>query len=158
MEPKTYTYKSEFSYWIFLPVLVFSGLAFYCFLYDAGIAIRNKTILASPYSYYATGAIAILFLVYSFYKLKAHKDSLQNSSKIKLGENGVSFPHKKSKLEVDYKSINELYIQESEDDGESVIIYTENNKNRYEFFHDYFESTEKYIEFKTHIEKSVSIA
>jgi amino acid permease len=157
MEQKTFIYKSQFSYWIFLPAVIFSGLTFYCYQYHSNIAFKGKKIIEFPYSYYLTGILCFLFLIYSIYKFKKHKDSIQNNSTIKISQGVLVFPHKKSTLNVDFKSINELYLKDNSDDGESIIIYSDNSKNRYEFFHDYFESTEKYIEFKTSIEKLVSI-
>ncbi|MDO6518596.1 hypothetical protein [Zobellia uliginosa] len=157
MEQKLFIYKSKFSYWTFLPPFVFLGIAFYCYQYDLNIAYKGRNILESPNSYYVAGTISILLLVYSIYKFKQYKDSIQNSSNIKISKNGLVFPHKKSTLSVDFKDVSELYVKDSSDDGESVIIYSDNGKNRYEFFHDYFESTEKYLEFKTAIEKSVTI-
>ncbi len=110
--------------------------------------------MESPYSFYATGTLCFLFTIYSIYRLNKHNNSIKRDNTIKVSERGLVFPYKDSSLNIDFKDITELYIKNNSEDGESIIIYSGNNKNRYEFFHDYFESTEKYLQFKTCMEKS----
>ncbi|WP_109436690.1 MULTISPECIES: hypothetical protein [Aquimarina] len=152
-EYKEFEYKSTFSYWTFMPAIIFGALTLYCFYYNAGIAIKGKSIISSPYSYYILGVLFISFLIYSIYKLKAHKTAIQNKNTIKISQTTISFPHKTTQVILSFKDISKLYIKDDSDDGESIIIYTNDNKDRFEFFHDNFISSTAYIEFKISLEK-----
>lgn len=153
-EYKEFEYKNTFSYWTFMPVIIFGALTLYCFYYNAGIAIKGKTILGTPYSYYILGIFFILFLINSIYKLRAHKIAIQNTNTIKISETTIGFPHKTSKVILNFKDIHKLYIKDDSDDGESVIIYTLDDKDRFEFFHDNFITPTAYNEFKILLKKS----
>ncbi len=154
MEQQEFTYKSTFSYWSFLPAIIFAGIAGYCFINDIGIAYKNFRILPSPTSYYVTGGLSILFFAYAFYKLFNVVNTNKNKAPIKINNNSISFPIGKSNIiYANFLDIDELWIKDDSDDGESVIIYTKPDNDRHEFFADNFESTSKYIDFKTVMEK-----
>ena len=156
MKKKEFVYKVKFSYWVFLPAAILVGLAFYCFLFNAGIGIK-RLVLSPPYSYLVSGIFGAIATVYGMNEYKSYKNSTQNSNNIEVNEDGVVFPHKKSVRRFAFKDINELYEKNDDDDGESFILYIDNEidgKKRYEFFHDNFESTQEYLEFKAAIEQS----
>lgn len=156
MEQKIFAYKSRFSYWIFLPAIVLLCVALYCYQYNANIIYKGKNIITFPYSFYYTGILGFLFLMYAIYKLRAHYVAIQHGSSIKVSENCLVFPYKKSNMSIDFKEITKLYIKNSSDDGEALIIYSHNGKKSYAFFHDFFASTDQYVAFKAHLEKSIN--
>ncbi|WP_324026573.1 hypothetical protein QSV08_03340 [Maribacter sp. BPC-D8] len=154
MNIKVFKYKSKFSFWVFLPAILFLGLFFYSYLYNANITYKGRHLLEYPNSYYVTGLIAILFLAYAVYKLIKHRKSIQNKNDITISEHTLSFPHKNTVAKINLKKVDELYFNDDSDDDEvSVILYINDRKDRYEFFLDFFESVEKFTEFKTHLEK-----
>ena len=154
MNDKVFKYKSKFSFWVFLPAILFLGLFFYSYLYNANITYKGRHLLEYPNSYYVTGLIAILFLAYAVYKLIKHRKSIQNKNDITISQHTLSFPHKNTVAKIDIKKVGELYFNDDSDDDEvSVILYINDRKDRYEFFLDFFESIEKFTEFKTHLEK-----
>ena len=154
MNNKIFKYKSKFSYWVFLPAILFLGLFFYAYLYKANITYKGRHLLEYPNSYYVTGIISILFLAYAVYKLIKHRNSIQNKNDITISQHALSFPYKNAVAKIDLKKVDELYFNDDSDDDEvSVILYTNDKKDRYEFFLDFFESVEKFTEFKTHLEK-----
>ena len=154
MNDKVFKYKSKFSYWVFLPAILFLGLFFYAYLYKTNITYKGRHLLEYPNSYYVTGLIFILFLAYASYKLIKHRNSIQNKNDITISQHTLSFPHKNAVAKIELKKVDELYFNDDSDDDEvSVILYTNDRKDRYEFFLDFFESVEKFTEFKTHLEK-----
>ncbi len=156
MEKKVFVYKVKFSYWVFLPAAILIGFTLYCFFFNTGIGIK-RLVLPAPYSYMITAVLGAIASIYAFNEYKSYKNSTQNSNNIEVNEDGVVFPYKKSVRRFAFKDINELYEKNDEDDGESFILYIDNEidgKKRYEFFHDNFESTQEYLEFKTAIEQS----
>lgn len=149
----TYNYTLKFSFWLFSPVLIFGGLAVYSLINEVGFSYRGRISFPYPYSYYIPGIIAVVFAVYFVNELLKWHRAKQNTEPIKLGDTSMSFSEGSSMIvRVNYKEVNELWVKD--DDDESVILYTDNNKNRYEFISDNFDSDSKYIEFRTFLEKA----
>ena len=70
MEQKVFIYKSKFSYWVFLPSIILFSIAAYCYLNNASITIKGKSLIEFPYSYYIAGGLSILSILYSLYEFK----------------------------------------------------------------------------------------
>lgn len=154
MNTHSFTYRATFSYWVLTPVLIFSGTAFYCFKYNAGMRYRTFRFLEAPNSYYVAGVLAILFLAYAIYKFLKVQRINTNKNPIKISDTTVSIPTGKSDVvHVPFSNINELWVQYDEDDGESLIVYVNQDKDRYEFFAENFESYDRYTDFKSLMEK-----
>ncbi len=154
MTNQTYNYTPKFSFWLFFPVFIFGGLATYSLVNKVGFSYKGRMSFSYPYSFYVPGIIAVLFAVYFVNELLKWHKSKQNTEPIKLGDTSMSFAEGLSMIvRVNYKDVNELWVKDDEDE-ESVIIYTENNKNRYEFLSGNFDSDSKYIEFRNFLEKA----
>ena len=154
MNTKTFNYKEKFSIWIFTPAAVFIAVAIYAFIEKVSFSYRGNMVLDYPISYYVPGILGVLFIAYGFYKFIKASKSKQNQKPISLGETSMSFPKGSSdSVLLNYSTINELWVKDDKDDGESVILYSEDSKNRFEFFAENFDSDSKYIDFKTYLEK-----
>ncbi|MBJ2174835.1 hypothetical protein JBL43_11345 [Aureibaculum sp. A20] len=154
MNTKTFNYKEKFSIWIFSPAVVFIAVAIYAFIEKVSFSYRGNIVLNYPLSYYIPAVLGVLFIAYAVYKFINASKSKQNKKPISLGESSMSFPKGSSDtVQLNYSSVNELWVKEDNDDGESVILYSENNKNRFEFFAENFDADSQYIEFKTFLEK-----
>ena len=155
MSIQTFTYKENFSPWVFTPAFVFFALTTYAFIEKVSFSFKGRVFLEYPYSYYVPGVLGFLFIIYAIYKFIKASKSGQNQKPISLGESFMSFPKGATdSITINYRSVNELWVKDDNDDGESVILYTDDNKNRYEFFEDNFENETKYIAFKTFLEKN----
>jgi len=156
MTNKSYNYIQKFSFWIFLPFLIFIILAVYSYLNQSRLVYKGHRLLNYPYSFYIPAIFGVLFLIYAVTKFSNWSKSKQNLAPIKLGDSVLSFPKGSSEIiHVNYIDINEIWVKDDED-GESIILYTENNKNRYEFFAESFDSNSKYIDFKTFLENKAN--
>ncbi|MDY7395857.1 hypothetical protein UMM65_11425 [Aureibaculum sp. 2210JD6-5] len=154
MTVETFNYKEKFSFWVFTPAVVFIALSSYAFSQKVSFTYKGRSFLEYPYSFYIPGALAVLFILYAISKFIKATKSNQNKKPISLGESYMTFPKGSSdSITVNYSNVNELWVKDDNDDGESVILYTENNKNRYEFFAENFENDTKYVAFKVFLEQ-----
>jgi len=154
MSTLTFNYKEKFSFWIFLPGLVFIGLAVYTFMEKTGIRYKGRSLLDYPTSFYIPSAIGLLFIIYGVYKYSKATQSSQNQKPIRLSENSMTFPKGAAdSVTINYAQVNELWVKQSKDDGESVILYSEESKHRVEFFAENFDNDEDFVQFKTYLEK-----
>ncbi|MEW7280550.1 hypothetical protein ABW636_18335 [Aquimarina sp. 2201CG1-2-11] len=154
MNQQIFTYRHTFSYWVFLFPTLCLGLASYCFMYNAAIAYRSHRFLEAPYSYYVTGGLGVLSLLYVGYSFFKVQNANRNTANITVGDSLLSFPKGGDEVvRVNFLEINELWIKDDSDDGESVIIYTKPNNDRHEFFAVNFQSISTYIDFKRLMER-----
>ncbi|WP_221409165.1 hypothetical protein [Reichenbachiella versicolor] len=156
MEQNTFRYHSvsSFSFQTFIPAIASFGLSYYCYEYQAGIRYRSLRVLEYPTSYYVTTLIGVVILVYALYQLIQHGTS--SGGDIRLSHDYFTFPKKRESIKVKYDDINQYEFKDDSDDGESVVIYTRTDKKKYQFFHDYFESTKDYLAFKRGIQQARS--
>lgn len=159
---QTFNYSPKFSWsFLFLAAVGIAGIA-YAFISPFSIRFKNFTLLEYPGSKYAVIAIGILFIVYTIHKWLKVKAMNSAQNLIELSANQMIFKHLEgytlSNQQLLYFEVNELWNKSDEDDGESIILYTENSKNRYEFFAENFDSAGDFAEFKKWLEtKCVNI-
>jgi hypothetical protein len=79
--------------------------------------------------------------------------SVDKSNSINIYGNTISFKKKSNRINLNANDISQICIDNDEDDGESIVICSKKDNKRYEFFEDYFESTELYVQFKSVVEQ-----
>lgn len=160
---QTFNYKEKFSWgFIFLALAGIAGIA-YSFVQPFNIRFKSFTVLEYPNSKYAVIVIALLFIIYAVHKFLKMKAGSGPDNVIVLSDNQLAFQHLQgyalTSKAISFFEVSELWNNTDDDDGESMIIYTEESKNRYEFFAENFDSTGEFAEFKKWLElKCTNIA
>ncbi|WP_295119366.1 hypothetical protein [uncultured Chitinophaga sp.] len=152
---QTFNYREKYSWgFLFTAAVGLAGIV-YAFMKPFNLRYRNFTLLEYPNSKYAVIAAGILFIAYAihkFFKMRA----INSGSAVQVSNEGMSFSEIKSYAPVNtsllFAEVNELWNKEDKDDGESMILYTQNSKNRYEFFAENFESMGEFTNFKKILE------
>lgn len=149
---KEFTYKQNFSPWIFLAPLLLGGGAVYFEMNQMGVGYRRmRNLLPYPYSVYVFGGGAILLLLYGLKKLSNYRASQSNNQPIQVTDTTLTFPNGKEVESFSFADISGLKVEDDTDDGESITIYVKNKEH--EFFEEFFASTAEYVEFKSLIER-----
>ncbi|CAN5172398.1 hypothetical protein BH09BAC5_BH09BAC5_13510 [soil metagenome] len=151
-----FEYKEKYSWgFLFLAAVGIGGII-YAAVQPIDIKLGSKTILEYPtskYAIWAAGALFILFAVHKWLKMKANNSS---SEGIVVSGNELQFKYVKgysvSSQQLLFAAVNELWNKTDDDDGESMILFTEESKNRYEFFSENFETSSQFAEFKKILE------
>jgi hypothetical protein len=151
-----FLYRQKFSYGFIVLALVGIIVIIYSLLKQFSITYKNVLLLQYPYSNYAGIGAGILFLLYPLHKY-FYMRAINNTTKlIEVTEANVSFPHismyKSSMKSFKYVDVNELWLKDDKDDGESVIVFA-NKTNRYEFFAENFENLTRFSTFKEILQK-----
>ncbi|UYQ94382.1 hypothetical protein MKQ68_04670 [Chitinophaga horti] len=157
-----FNYREKFSWsFLFLAAVGIAGIV-YAFVGEPfNLRYRRLTLLEYPNSKYALIVVGILFIAYTIHKYLKVK-AISQGEPIVVDGNSMQFSaissYKPVSTTVHFDKVNELWNKEDKDDGESMIIYSENSKNRYEFFADNFESMSEFTNFKRILEaKCVNI-
>lgn len=153
---QTFSYKEKFSWsFIFLALLGLTGIV-YALLIPFNLKFKNFTVLQYPYSKYMVFGLGILLMAYAIHKCL--KMSVINSvaNIIVVTDHQFTFYNLegyalRSKT-VSFFEVNELWSKTANKDGESMIIYSQESKNRYEFFAENFESGAEFADFKKWLE------
>jgi hypothetical protein len=158
----TFNYKEKFSWgFLFMAALGLAGIVYSFVSEPFAIRYRRFTVLEHPNSKYALIAVGILFVAYAVHKFLKIK-AINQGEPIRMSDSGFTFSaissYKPVPASVNFAEVNELWNKEDKDDGESMILYTQQSKNRYEFFAENFESMGDFTNFKKILEaKCVSI-
>jgi hypothetical protein len=147
-----FKYRPKFSIWYFTPFVSFGLIASYAFYLKSAIPYKYIRKLTYPNNLYIFGGLALLCLLYALYKIY-NVLSVDKSNSINIYGNTISFKKKSNKINLNANDISQICIDNDEDDGESIVICSKKDNKRYEFFEDYFESVELYIQFKSIVEQ-----
>ena len=153
---KTFVYKEKFSWgFLFLAAVGLAGIL-YAFLKPFDIRFKNLTVLEYPASKFAVIAIGILFVLYAVHKYLKMSITSGKENIIVILDDELIFRHLNGyalvSRQISFTSVEELWNQTDEDDGESIILYADHGKNRYEFFAENFGEKADFEEFKTILE------
>jgi len=154
---KTFTYREKFSWgYLFLLAMCVAGI-FYALTQPFNIRFKRLELLAYPTSNYVVIAASVLMILYVIHKLLKMKATNSQDNTITVSESELEFKHLKgyslTNAQVVFGDVNELWNKTDDDDGESMVLYTEKNKNRYEFFAENFASAGEFAEFKKLLEQ-----
>lgn len=151
---RSYNYRKTFSYWTGLGPLVLLAGAVVFGIYEVGLEFRNLELLPYPYSAIAFGVGGCALLIYLLYTMRSVRAFNKNPHSIVLFEDSMEFPQgASSKVAVRYRDVSQFWVKTDKDDGESVIIYVDDDAHRYEFFAEGFDSMEEYATFKAFVEE-----
>lgn len=153
---QTFIYREKFSWgFVFLALIGVAGIV-YAFMNPFDIRIKSLRLLEYPNSKYAVILIGLVLILYAIHKYLKAKASSSRANVIVLSDNQFTFQHLQgyslsSKI-VSFFEVEELWNNNDDDDGESMIVFTHQSKNRYEFFADNFNSPGDFAEFKKWLE------
>lgn len=147
----SFTYKAK-SPWlfIFLPLV---GIVFivYALMEPFTLKFKNYTALDYPNSKYVAIAVGAILLAYGIHKILKTSVLNKNAEPIITTDNELEFNYLKMyssiRIKLLYSMVTELWNKEDKEDGESITLHT-SDKNRYEFFANYFASTQEFATFK----------
>lgn len=151
MTTQTFVYREKFSWGFLFPAAIGLVGIVYAITNPFHIRFKNLTVLAYPNSKYAVLGIGLVFILYAVHKYLKMKAVNAADHTIVVSGNDIHFKqlngYTLSGEQVDLASVSELW-NNTDDDGESMIIYTAERQNRYEFFAGNFASASDFAAFK----------
>jgi hypothetical protein len=160
---QTFTYREKFSWgFLFLAAVGLAGII-YSFAKPFNIRFKNFRLLEYPTSKYVVIAVGIIFILYAIHKYLKMKAVNTAENIILAADHELIFKDLSGYSLTDkrfaFSNVDELWNKTDDDDGESMIIYTNPDQNRYEFFAENFESATAFAEFKKILEnKCINIS
>jgi hypothetical protein len=150
-------YRMKYS-WGFVWLAGFSVVCIaYSLMQPFNIRFRRLTLLEYPQSNYTVIGVGLLFVAYAVHRFLQIRAANSATMPISFTREGMSFPYiqgyKVTSATVHFPLVNELWSKSDEDDGDSVVLYVENNKYRFEFFAMNFESLARFEEFSAILEQ-----
>lgn len=153
---QTFNYREKYSWgFLFLAAVGIAGIVYPFVSEPFNLRYRSFTVLEYPNSKYALIGVGVLFIAYAIHKFLKMR-AINSGEPIRVSGGTMSFSHLSGyspvNTTISFSDVNELYNKEDKDDGESMILFTENSKNRYEFFAENFESMSEFANFKKILE------
>jgi hypothetical protein len=154
---QSFTYRRKYSSnFVLMAVAGVAGIG-YSLVQPFSLGYRRHVILEAPHSNYAVIVVGALFIAYAIHKFFQMRATNTATAPIAVTDAGMTFPYVSgytaTPTTVSFPLVNELWSKSDEDDGESVVLYVENSKYRFEFFAEHFENPERFSEFRSLLEQ-----
>lgn len=153
---QSFNYRAKYSWGFSFLALIGIVAIVYAVLQPFNIRLGSRVIFEYPTSMYVVIVIGTLFILYAIHKFLKMRAINSSTEPVVVLDHEIIFNdlvgYSLKRKSVLFTNVNELWSRFDKDDGNSMILYADQSRNKYEFFAENFDSPSLYEDFKNALE------